>query len=260
MFIFCTTVLYLLNVTSNHYPLTLSQAVLERCVGAHSSYKNHSIARFVYQSNDSNRLHKNPIIRVICLNVLRNTMKPFRSINNTIKCMLALVLLTFTLFANAAVQMFLKFEGIDGESNDRDFRNSIDVIAFSEGASNSGSSHLGGGSAGVPTFQNISIVKWLDASSPTLRLKMAQGALIPSATLSVRARTGDAPVVFYEVVLKNVRITNFSAGGSDGEERLSEQVTLGYTEIKWTYTKISEDGSAGAEFTEGWNIQTNSKL
>ncbi|MFQ3250472.1 MAG: type VI secretion system secreted protein Hcp [Glaciecola sp.] len=223
------------------------------------AYRNYPVARFVYQSNDSNRLHKNPIVRVICLNVLRNIMKFSRSNLTPIKCALTFALFSVTLLANASVQMFLKFDGVDGESQDSTFRNSIEVLSFSEGASNvdNGSGRINS----VPSFQNISIVKWLDSSSPALRLRMAQGSTSPTATLFVTtAGSGPEPFVFYEVELTNVYITSFSSSASVGDDRLSEQVTLGYTEIKWTYTKRNNDGSAGGEFSEGWNIEENKKL
>ena len=44
-----------------------------------------------------------------------------------------------------AVDMFLKLDGIKGESVDSKHKDEIAVLAWSWGMSNSGSAHLGGG-------------------------------------------------------------------------------------------------------------------
>jgi type VI secretion system secreted protein Hcp len=175
------------------------------------------------------------------------------------KFSLASVLLSFTLAANANIRIFLEFDGIDGESRDNEFSNAIDVLSFSEGASIASSSQSGT-TQSVPSFQNITVVKWLDSSSPRLRVKMAEGSLSPSATLYVRRDSGDRPFVFYEVELKNVFITSFSTSAAGGDDQLSEQITLGFEEIKWTYYKQALDGSPDGEVSEGWNIKLNKKL
>lgn len=177
-------------------------------------------------------------------------------ITHPVKFAATLFLLTFTLHANAGVTMFLKIDGIDGESADSTHRNTIDVLAFSEGASSTQRNKRAGS---IPNFENISVTKWLDVSSPTLRLRMAQGAVIPRATLTVR-KTGEQPFVFYKVELRNLRITSVSTGGSGGEDRLTENLSFNFTEIRWTYTKQNSDGSAGEVVTEGWDIAANKKL
>ena len=49
----------------------------------------------------------------------------------------------------AAVDYFLKIEGVDGESNDSKHKNEIEILSFSWGATNTGTTaHGGGGGAG----------------------------------------------------------------------------------------------------------------
>ena len=45
-----------------------------------------------------------------------------------------------------AVDMFLKLDGVNGESKDKTHKLDIDVLAWSWGMSNSGSAHQGRGS------------------------------------------------------------------------------------------------------------------
>ncbi|MEO1312198.1 MAG: type VI secretion system tube protein Hcp, partial [Pseudomonadota bacterium] len=58
-----------------------------------------------------------------------------------------------------AVDMFLDIEGeIDGESQDKTHKDTIDLLAWSWGVSQSGSFHVGsGGGSGKANFQDISI-------------------------------------------------------------------------------------------------------
>ena len=104
----------------------------------------------------------------------------------------------------AAVDMFLKLDGIQGESVDKENTGSIDVLAWSEGLSQSGSTHTGGGSgAGKVNVQDISLTKFLDSSSPSLRQYISSGSIIPTAMLSVRT-AGDTPRVFFKIEMKNI--------------------------------------------------------
>jgi type VI secretion system secreted protein Hcp len=45
-----------------------------------------------------------------------------------------------------AVDFFLKIDGIDGESKDSKHKGEIDIESFSWGATQTGTSHAGGGS------------------------------------------------------------------------------------------------------------------
>jgi type VI secretion system secreted protein Hcp len=47
-----------------------------------------------------------------------------------------------------AVDMFLKVDGIEGESQDEKHAKEIDVLSWSWGMSQSGTSHMGGGGGG----------------------------------------------------------------------------------------------------------------
>jgi type VI secretion system secreted protein Hcp len=86
--------------------------------------------------------------------------------------------------------MFLNMgANIQGETKDsaQKAAGDIDVLAWSWGASNSGSFHMGGGGgAGKANFQDISITKYLDKSSPALMIALALGSHIPTAKLLVR--------------------------------------------------------------------------
>ncbi|MDI5933177.1 Hcp family type VI secretion system effector [Halomonas kalidii] len=154
-----------------------------------------------------------------------------------------------------AVDMFLKLEGIDGESTDHAHEDEIDVLSWSWGVSNSGTMHIArGGGAGKASFQDIQVVKYVDKATAGLLQAVATGKHVPSGTLTIRKAGGDEPVEYLVIELKSVLISSYQTGGSQGEERLTESVTLNFEEFKVNYTPQDNDGSALAAVDFGYNI------
>jgi type VI secretion system secreted protein Hcp len=164
--------------------------------------------------------------------------------------------------AYAAIDMFIVIDGIAGETQDSAYskEGGIDVLAWSNGLSNSGSTHMGGGSgSGKVNVQDLSLTKYLDSSSPYLMLYASTGRHIESATLYVR-KAGDGQQNYFRIEMQNIIVTSVSSGGSGGEDRLTENVTLNFAEITWTYYPTDERGNAGTPITTGWNIAENKAL
>jgi type VI secretion system secreted protein Hcp len=143
-----------------------------------------------------------------------------------------------------AVDMFMKFEGdkFKGESRDKTHAAEIDVLAWSWGMSNSGTAHMGGGAgAGKANVQDVSLTKYIDASSAALQLACCTGEHIPTATLVVR-KAGTTPVEYIVITLTECLITAVSTGGSGGEDRLTENVTVNFSQVKFSYTEQDATG------------------
>ncbi|NQY36794.1 MAG: type VI secretion system tube protein Hcp [Alteromonadaceae bacterium] len=156
-----------------------------------------------------------------------------------------------------AVDMFLKLDGIDGESVDKSHGKEIDILAWSWGMSQSGTFHAGaGGGAGKANFQDISVTKWVDKASATLMAKIATGEHIPKARLTVR-KAGKTPLEYVIIDMEKVMITSYSTGGSGGEDRLTENITLNFAKVKVKYVPQKEDGSGDAEIEFGFDIAAN---
>ena len=67
----------------------------------------------------------------------------------------------------AADDTFLKIEGVKGEVVDKAHQGEIDVLAWSWGGSQAGTTHRGtGGRAGKASIQDLSITKWTDSATP----------------------------------------------------------------------------------------------
>jgi type VI secretion system secreted protein Hcp len=159
-----------------------------------------------------------------------------------------------------AVDMFLKLTGIKGEAKDHKHAGEVDVLAWSWGASNSASSHTGGGGgAGKVNVQDLSLTKWVDISSTELFYHCASGKHIPEAVLVVR-KAGENPLEYLTITLTDVLISSLSTGGSGGEDRLTENITINFSKVKIAYKEQSAKGAAAKGVESGWDIKANKKL
>ncbi|MBK7083049.1 MAG: type VI secretion system tube protein Hcp [Betaproteobacteria bacterium] len=115
------------------------------------------------------------------------------------------------------------------------------VLAWSWGASNGGTTHLGGGGgAGRAAFQDLSLTRAVDSQSPSFLKGVATGDSYPVAILQ------DGPV---KITLMNVLVTSLSTGGVAAKNKaLTENITLNFSEFIYEVN--------GATFT--WDIAANS--
>jgi type VI secretion system secreted protein Hcp len=159
-----------------------------------------------------------------------------------------------------SLDMFLDITGeITGESKDSVHKDTIDVLAWSWGLSNSGTFHTGGGGgAGKANFSDLSLTKWVDNASPILMLYCANGDHFDSAKLIVR-KAGKDPLEYLIIEMTKVMITSVSTGGSGGEDRLTENISLNFAEVKLSYKKQKDDGTGEAAKEFPWDIAGNAQ-
>jgi type VI secretion system secreted protein Hcp len=159
-----------------------------------------------------------------------------------------------------AVDMFLNLgANIKGETKDvaQAKAGDIDILAWSWGAANSGSFHTGGGGgAGKASFQDISFTKYLDKASPALFIALAKGSHIPAATLLVR-KAGSGQQKYLEISLSDVLVTSISTGGSGGEDRLTENITLNFAQVKLEYFLQDKAGITASGGIFDWDVAGN---
>jgi type VI secretion system secreted protein Hcp len=87
-------------------------------------------------------------------------------------------------------------------------------------------------------------------------LHCCNGAHIPKAVLVVR-KAGKDPLEYLTITLEKCMVTSVSTGGSGGEDRLTENVTLNFAKVKIDYKQQGEKGDqkGGADFK--WDIAGN---
>jgi type VI secretion system secreted protein Hcp len=113
-----------------------------------------------------------------------------------------------------AVDMFLKLDGIDGESSDHKHKGEIEILSFSWGVSQQTSSTGGGGGAGKVQVSDFSIVKQMGSASPQLMEKCCSGEHIPDVTITLVNK--ETKQTFYVIKLQDCLISSFNTGGASG--------------------------------------------
>lgn len=160
-----------------------------------------------------------------------------------------------------AIDAFLKIEGVTGEAQDKVHKDEIDVLSWSWGGTQSGTTHTGQGSGGGKVaVQDMSFTKYTDKSSPTLWARLADGKHFEKALLCVRKAGGDSPLEYMKIEMTEVLVSSMSTGGSGGEDRLTENITLNFGKFKVTYTPQKPDGSPDTPIETGWDIAANVKI
>lgn len=158
-----------------------------------------------------------------------------------------------------AVDMFLKLGDVKGESVDDKHKDETDVLAWSWGMHQSGTTHSGqGGGAGKVSVNDLSITKYVDKGSPTLIISCCNGKHFDEGVLTVR-KAGETALEYLKITMKEILVTSVSTGGSGGEDRITENVTLNFAEFKVEYTPQKADGSGDAAIEAGWKIAANTK-
>ena len=132
----------------------------------------------------------------------------------------ALCLLTAGLMsapvAHAAVDAFIWFDSIKGESMDPQHQGWMEVSSFQfDQIRNSAriGSATGGAGAGKVSVHDISVTKKTDKASPALMKFCADGKHIPTATLSMR-KAGGSQQEYLVIKLKDVLVSSYRTNGA----------------------------------------------
>jgi type VI secretion system secreted protein Hcp len=162
---------------------------------------------------------------------------------------LSIILLTLGLGAGpihaAHVDFYLKVDGIDGESTDDKHKGQIEILSFSFGVDQPGSSATGGGGgAGKASFSDMTFSAHASKASPKLFLACATGQHIPSATFVIH-RDGETNA-YYKVVLQDILVTSFqSSGSAEGDVVPTDQFSVNFAQVKLEYTSVDGTVTSG---------------
>lgn len=125
--------------------------------------------------------------------------------------------------SSAGAAAFIKFDGIDGEAQDRAHRNWIELHSVSQVALQPDPSGVGGPGclAPEPGAGEIVITKGLDASTPALQEALCAGTFFPEVEIHLHGSGDDKKgkgkkVEYYTYKLQNARVTSYSVGGGGG--------------------------------------------
>lgn len=156
-----------------------------------------------------------------------------------------------------AVDMFLKLEGIKGESLDHKHKDEIHIDSFSWGLSQTGAHGSGGGGgAGKVSVHDISISKHADKASAALFLHCANGKHIPSGLITVR-KAGEKPLEYLKIKLTDILVSGAQWAGHG--ELVSENISLNFAKFHIEYQVQKNDGTGEPGGEMGWDVKSNTK-
>lgn len=156
-----------------------------------------------------------------------------------------------------AQDIFMKINGIDGESMDSAHKNEIEVLSWTWQILQESNMHQGsGGGSGKATVKDLTFVHSVDRSSPNLMKFCLTGKHIPEAKLVVR-KSGGNPLEYLKITMTDVLITNVQPAGAASEESIKETVSLSFAKVKHEYTVQNQQGGSGGAVTAGYDIKLN---
>ena len=154
---------------------------------------------------------------------------------------------------------FMKLGDIQGESTDANHDKWILIQSMSspifrsipEGAKDNERSF------GETTLGDIVVVRQLDKSSVKLQEACANGTFFGQVDIEFTTQASGSGTTYLKYILKDVIVSSYSFhGNSSGDPIPSEEVSLSYTEVEWTYTIIDSSGSAAGNVAAGFNPGT----
>ncbi len=153
---------------------------------------------------------------------------------------------------------YIKFDGVDGEAQDKDHQGWSDIGSFSQGVQQPGTGSTGPTRRrGDAILDDVVCVKELDKSSPKLAESVCKGKVYPKVKIHLTASTTDTGrVTYYAYELTNVMVTSYNISGSGQSEDVpTEEFSLNFEEIKVTYTECDSTGSAKGNIEYSWKVE-----
>jgi type VI secretion system secreted protein Hcp len=158
----------------------------------------------------------------------------------------------------AASNIYLKLDGIDGESLDDDHKDWIELQSWNWGVDNPASfATAQGGQATQAHISALNVQKVLEKGSVTGFKGCTTGKHIPKATLSCMKLDGDSRVEYFKVDFTDLMVSSLQWSGSGAEHVVHEHMSLVFAEFKQSYKLQQDAGSAGGNTDFGYNIQTS---
>jgi type VI secretion system secreted protein Hcp len=161
----------------------------------------------------------------------------------------------------AAVDYFLKLDGIEGESTDEKYKGTIDVQSWSVSEKQSGTFKSGGGGgAGKVSMDDFRFTMTVSKATPKLFLACASGQHIKCGVLICR-KAGTHQQEYLKITLTDVIVSGYQAGGNAGSKLVPvDQISLNYAQIEFEYREQKHDGSLAGATKAGWDLKANKKV
>ena len=142
--------------------------------------------------------------------------------------------------ADAAVDIFLKIDGIPGESTTH--KDQIEVLSWSWGMAQVLQQGTGARVTPRGCISELHLMKLVDKASPKLMGAVVNGTVLKSAKLSLR-KSGEVQQEFMTIEMESVYVSSLQDAGSS--EAPVESLGLRFAKATVTYMQQKADGSIG---------------
>lgn len=158
----------------------------------------------------------------------------------------------------AVVDMFLKLDGVDGESQDSEHKAEIQIDGFTLGAVSPRDAFTNQ-AAGAVRMSHLTIRAKIDKSTPKLFTKIAKNEKIPSAVLTCR-KAGKEAFEYFKVTLSEVLVVKVQAGDlkAEGDDVVPQcEFDLSYGKIEVSAKEQTRTGPTSGPVVFNFNLMTN---
>ena len=163
----------------------------------------------------------------------------------------------------AAVDYFLRIDGIQGDSANDKHKGEIEVESWSWGETQTGSDGVGGGGgAGKVQISDFQFAARTSKASPQLFEACASGQHLKTALLTAARATGKAEQDFLTFSFSDVIVSSFQISASESAADVApmDQVALNFSKVQVTFKSQNPDGTPGAATTGGFDLKANQKV
>ena len=159
----------------------------------------------------------------------------------------------------ALVDMFLKLDGVDGESPDPAHKGEIQINGFRLNAVSPRDAFTNQ-AAGAVRMSHMTIRAKVDKSTPKLFTKIAKNEKIPSAVLTCR-KAGKEQFEYFKVTLSEVLVVNVKAGdfeAREGDVIPQVEFDLAYGKLEMSAKEQTSQGPTSGPVVFVFNLMSNS--
>jgi type VI secretion system secreted protein Hcp len=164
-----------------------------------------------------------------------------------------LALLVVAMPVQAAFDMYLRMDPIQGEATGRDHEGWIEVYAFGIGVRQTGGTGSGG-ATGRAELTELYLKSPLSKASPKLFEAVVMGRHFDQAILEIVPHVGDTRHVLADWTMDNVFVTSYRTSASVTDELLTDYYTLVFDRVVYGYNEYKGDIFKGRVEAE-WDLR-----
>lgn len=161
------------------------------------------------------------------------------------------------------MSIFMSFDGIKGESSDKNHKGWIDLESIGWGVNrkiSSNSSTQGDRESSNAIITDLTIQKHMDSATPGFFLEACCGKGKTVIIHHTKTGSGSGSDIFMEYTLTHALVSHYQVESeSHSEERPIEKMVISFTKIEAKYTSYDDDGNAESPLVTGFDTATNTR-